>query len=67
MARLRSNPLRAHRGLTTPTLPLTLTLTLTLTRTRTLSLTLNPNQVRTEDYPIMPAEHVSFALKPCGF
>ena len=23
--------------------------------------------VRTEDWPIMPAEHVSFALKPCGF
>ena len=26
-----------------------------------------PYQVRTEDYPIMPAEHVSFSLKPCGF
>ena len=26
-----------------------------------------PPQVRTEDYPIMPCEHVGFTLKPCGF
>jgi len=23
--------------------------------------------VRAEDYPVMPAERVGFALKPCGF
>ena len=25
------------------------------------------HSVRSEDYPVMPAEHVGFALKPCGF
>ena len=25
------------------------------------------HSVRAEDYPVMPAEHVGFALKPCGF